>query len=300
MRVAVTGAAGLLGQKVVESAVAGGSEVFPFDLIGGTETAAGPVVELDITSAGAAESGIAACGPDWIVNTAAWTAVDDSEGGDRRVREVNVVGVENLLAAASAGGSRLLTLSTDYVFDGRAGPYEEDDARNPLGVYGASKAAMEDVVTSHGGSHLIVRTMVLYGAAPGVRTNFGLWVLQNLRTGREMTVVTDQMGNPTLAADLARLLFEMMKRGAEGTWHVAGRDRVSRFDFAVALARAFGLDENLITPVRTADLGQAADRPLESGFTLRRLRNDLQLEPLGLDAGLGAFRTEVERYGDGS
>jgi dTDP-4-dehydrorhamnose reductase len=206
--------------------------------------------------------------------------------------------VENLLAAASAAECRLLTLSTDYVFDGRAGPYEEDDERNPLGVYGASKAAMEDAVISRGGSHLIVRTMVLYGAAPGVRTNFGLWVLENLRAAREMTIVTDQIGNPTLAADLARLLLEMMERGAAGTWHVAGRDRVSRFDFAVALARTFGLDENLITPVRTAELGQAADRPLESGFTLRRLREDLQLEPLGLEAGLALFRAEVERYGD--
>ncbi len=137
------------------------------------------------------------------------------------------------------------------------------------------------------------------GLAPGVRTNFGLWVLQNLRADREMTIVTDQMGNPTLASDLARLLLEMMERGAEGTWHVAGRDRVSRFDFAVALARAFGLDKNLIRPVRTIDLGQAADRPLESGFTLRRLQDDLRLEPLGLDASLGSFRAEVERYGDG-
>ncbi len=299
MRVAVTGAAGLLGQKMVESALTGGSEVFPFDMIGGSETAAGPVVELDITSAAEVRNEIASCGPDWIVNTAAFTAVDDSEGDDRRVHEVNVVGVENLLAAASAGGCRLLTLSTDYVFDGSAGPYEEDDTRNPLGVYGASKAAMEDAVISHGGSHLIVRTMVLYGAAPGVRTNFGLWVLQNLRADREMTIVTDQMGNPTLASDLARLLLEMMERGAEGTWHVAGRDRVSRFDFAVALARAFGLDKNLIRPVRTIDLGQAADRPLESGFTLRRLQDDLRLEPLGLDASLGSFRAEVERYGDG-
>jgi len=283
---------------MVETASAGGCEVFSFDMAGGSETAAGPVTELDISSAEAVRSGIAACSPDWIVNTAAYTAVDDSEEDDGKVHEVNVVGVENLLAAVSAGGGRLLTLSTDYVFDGSAGPYDEDDTRNPLGVYGASKAAMEDAVIAHGGSHLIVRTMVLFGAAPGVRTNFGLWVLQNLQAGQEMTIVTDQMGNPTLASDLARLLLEMMRHGVEGIWHVAGRDRISRFDFAVALARAFGLDENLIRPVRTVDLGQAADRPLESGFTLRRLRDDLLLEPLGLDDSLEAFRAEVERYGE--
>ncbi len=299
MRLAVTGAAGLLGQKMVEAAVAEGFQVFPFDMVGSPETAAGPIRELDITRGADVTEEIGSCGPDWIVNTAAYTAVDESEGDARRVHEVNVGGVENLLVAASLSGCRLLTLSTDYVFDGREGPYEEDDLRNPLGIYGASKAAMEDAVRDDGGSHLIARTMVLYGAAQGVRTNFGLWVVQNLRVGNEIRTVTDQIGNSTLASDLARLLIEMMARGGNGTYHVTGGERVSRYEFAVALAQTFGLDENLIQPVRTDELGQAADRPLESGFTLRKLRADFGLEPLGLTASLESFREEVELHGDG-
>lgn len=298
MRIAVTGAAGLLGRKMIENARSDGHTLFPFDLIGGGETPAGPIEALDITSRPMVLDSIARCAPDWIANTAAYTAVDDSEEDDRRVEAVNVGGVEHLLEAASATGSRLVTLSTDYVFDGRAGPYEEEDPRAPLGTYGASKAAMEDAVRSHGGPHLIVRTMVLYGAAPGVRTNFGLWVLQNLRAGEEIPVVTDQIGNPTLASDLARLLLEMMASEADGTWHVAGGERVSRFEFALALARVFELEEGLIRPVRTADLGQAADRPLESGFTLRKLKQELGLEPLDLKGGLEVFRAEVEQAGE--
>lgn len=299
MRVAVTGAAGLLGQKVIEAAVAGGYTVFPFDVIGSTGTTAGPIRVLDITNGPDVTEQIGSCRPDWIVNTAAYTAVDESEGDDRRVHDVNVGGVENLLVAASVSGCRLLTLSTDYVFDGREGPYEEDDRRNPLGIYGASKAAMEDAVRNDGGRHLIIRTMVLFGAAQGVRRNFGLWVLQNLRAGEKIRTVTDQVGNPTLASDLARMLIGMMVEGGSGTYHVSGGDRISRYQFAVALALTFGLDENLIQPVSTGELGQSADRPLESGFTLRKLRADFGIEPLGLTASLESFREEVELHGDG-
>ncbi|MFC1499701.1 SDR family oxidoreductase [Candidatus Zixiibacteriota bacterium] len=295
----MTGAAGLLGQKVVETAVARGFTVFGFDVVGSTGIAERPIEALDITSAPDVMEQIGLCAPDWIVNTAAYTAVDESEDDSRRVHDVNVGGVENLLVASSVHKSRLLVLSTDYVFDGEDGPYEEDDQRNPLGTYGVSKAAMEDAVRNDGGPHLIARTMVLFGAAPGVRRNFGLWVLQNLLEGETIRTVTDQMGNPTLASDLAGMLIGMMLQGGSGTYHVAGSDRISRYQFAVALALTFGLNENLIQPVSTDELGQSASRPLESGFTLSKLRADFGIEPLSLTASLESFRKEVELHGDG-
>jgi len=300
MKLVVVGAAGLLGQKLVEAATTSGHTVIPFDLASGLQTSAGPVHPLDITYAVEVSAAIRPIDPVWILNTAAFTGVDASEANEEKVRAVNVEGVRNLLAAAAATGARLLTLSTDYVFDGRRGPYDENAPRNPLGVYGASKAEMEDIVEEDSGPHLVVRTMVLYGSAPKIRTNFALWVLRQLRAEEEIRVVTDQMGNPTLAADLARLLLAMIEQGGAGLYHVAGADRVSRYEFARVLAGAFGLDEQKILPVTTQELGQQADRPLASGFVLEGLRRDFDLHPLGLEASLEHFRQEVEQYGDGT
>lgn len=300
MKLVVVGAAGLLGQKLVEAATASGHTVIPFDLASGLPTLAGLVHPLDITDAGEVSAAIRPTDPAWILNTAAFTGVDASEANEEKVRAVNVDGVRNLLKAAAATGARLMTLSTDYVFDGRRGPYDENAPRNPLGVYGASKAEMEDIVEKDGGPHLVVRTMVLYGTAPKIRTNFALWVLRQLRAEEEIRVVTDQMGNPTLAADLARLLLAMIEQGGAGLYHVAGADRVSRHEFARILAGAFGFDERKILPVTTQELGQQADRPLASGFVLEGLRRDFGLQPLGLEASMEQFRQEVERYGDGT
>ncbi|MCK4771311.1 MAG: SDR family oxidoreductase [Candidatus Latescibacteria bacterium] len=299
MRLAVVGAAGLLGQKLFEAATVAGHEVAPFDLDTGIQTPAGPISPLDITDAGAVMAAMEGLGPDWVLNTAAFTAVDASEANQERVRAVNVGGVANILSATDATGTRLVTLSTDYVFDGRNGPYTEDAPRRPLGVYGASKAEMEDIVVKDGGRHLVIRTMVLYGAASGIRTNFALWVVQKLRAGEKIRVVTDQMGNPTLASDLARMILTMVEHGGAGLYHAAGADRVSRYEFAVRAARIFGLDGDKIIPVTTGELGQEADRPLESGFVLDRLRSDFGIQPAGLDESLALFREEVEKYGDG-
>ncbi len=299
MKLAVTGAAGLLGQKLVEQALKAGHEVIPFDLDPTVPVPFGTIIPLDITDAGAVGAVMDECRPDWVVNAAAYTAVDASEEAEARVLAVNVEGVRNLLQSAGEISARVITLSTDYVFDGREGPYRENAAMNPLGVYGRSKADMEQAVHEAGGGHLIARTMVLYGAAPGVRRNFGLWVLQNLRAGEPIRAVTDQMGNPTLASDLARLLIAIAAQDGSGICHVAGADRVSRYDFALALADEFGLDRGLIEPALTSDLGQAAERPLESGFVLDTLETEFGLRSLGLRAGLELFHAEVDAYGDG-
>lgn len=297
MKIVVIGAAGLLGQKVVEAAVDAGHEVVPYDLTPGLETRAGTVLPLDLTDRASVVPAVEDCGAEWILNAAAYTAVDASEEQRELARAVNVEGVRNLLESAEACGARLCTMSTDYVFDGREGPYREDDPRRPLGAYGESKAAMEDLVAASPGPHLVVRTMVLYGAAPRVRANFALWVVRNLLEGNRIRVVTDQRGNPTLAADLARLLLGMLERRGSGLYHAAGGDLVSRFEFARALARTFELKSDLIVPVTTEELGQRAERPLRSGLLLDRLRNDFGLEPLDLERSLERFREEFERYG---
>lgn len=297
MKLAVTGAAGLLGQKLVEEGVRAGHQVIPLDVVEGLQTDAGVVKPIDLTDPESVRNAVESSQPDWIMNAAAYTAVDASEEQESLAYAVNVEGVRNLLASADRNGARLCALSTDYVFDGRAGPYAEDAPRNPLGAYGATKAEMEDVVAESPGSHLVVRTMVLYGAASGVRTNFALWVVGSLMEGKRIRVVTDQMGNPTLAADLARLLIGMVEQQAGGLYHVAGADWVSRYEFARALAELFGLGAAAIDPVTTAELEQQADRPLRSGFVLDRLRTELGLEPPGLEESLLLFREEFERYG---
>ena len=297
MKLAVIGAAGLLGQKLVEAAIREQHKVIPFDKLSGLETDAGPVQPLDITDLEQVSRAIEIQKPDWIINAAAYTAVDASEEDLETVKKVNIGGVKHLLEAAASCKARLLTMSTDYVFDGSNGPYSEEAPRQPLGVYGASKAKMEDIVLEDGGPHLIVRTMVLYGAALKIKTNFALWVLNGLLDGKEFPVVTDQVGNTTLTSDLARILIVMMEQECEGIYHVAGAERISRYEFAQALAQTFRLNSELIKPILTEELDQKAIRPLESGFILDRLYGDLELQPLSLDLCLKRFSDEVERYG---
>jgi len=298
-RVLITGSNGLLGQQLVDLFVRCGDynlilasrqerSVFTEDTL--------PYVQLDITRRQDVRNIIEEFEPEFIINAASGTEVDRCETEREIAWRTNVGGVENILSAAKLTGSTLVQLSTDYIFDGKNGPYDEYARPNPLNYYGRTKLAGENLISSAGIPAVIVRTMILYGLGAKVKPNFGLWLLKNFIDEKPMRIVDDQIGNPTLVDDLAYAILQLIERNRTGIYHIAGPDLMSRYDFALAFADVFGFNRKLITPVKTTALKQAAARPLKSGFITLKAETDLGVKMSGVERGLAIFKNQVANH----
>jgi dTDP-4-dehydrorhamnose reductase len=295
-RILVVGSNGLLGQKMAEQLLRGTSHRV---MLASVEDK--PVRELelaayrmlDITSHKQVRDLVTETHPDVIINCAAMTNVDACETDRELAWKINVSGVEYLAEAAKKQHAMLAHVSSDYVFDGKGGPYSEDDRPEPLSYYGKSKLASENAIRTAGIPYVVARTMVLYGFAQGVKANFALWLIQSLQAGQTVRVVDDQIGNPTLVDDLAYGLLRAIELEKSGVYNIAGRDIVSRFEFAVRLARVFGLDESLITPIKTASLKQPAARPLKSGLITLKAEVELGFKPSSIEHGLEVLKSQL-------
>jgi dTDP-4-dehydrorhamnose reductase len=249
--------------------------------------------QLDITSRGDVKSLVTSFRPDIIVNAAAMTDVDACETQRELAWKVNVVGVENLVEVARKINSHLITISTDYVFDGKNGPYRETDRVNPVNYYGKTKLAGENVILAGGISSTILRTIVVYGTGINVKSNFALWVVNSLRAEKNIRCAEDQIGNPTHVNDLAAAVVKIIERGRSGIYHVGGADIISRYDFAIAAADIFGLRAELIQKVKSCDLHQIAVRPLATSLVIAKAQSDLDFRPMTVGEGLQALKREL-------
>ncbi|HIE05076.1 MAG TPA: dTDP-4-dehydrorhamnose reductase [Candidatus Latescibacteria bacterium] len=282
MRVVVTGSTGLLGRKVLRTALGRG-----WDAVGISRK------DAELSDGGAVRKALSKLSPDVVVHTAAWTDVDGCEKDRERAWMVNVEGTRHIAEACREFGAKVVYISTDYVFDGRYGPYGEEVLPHPLNYYGWTKLGGEVAVLSSSEGNLVVRTMVLYGWAEGVRSNFVLWLLENLWEGRRVKVVTDQWGNPTLADDLAEAVLDLLEAGCSGIVNYAGGDFWTRYEMALEVAGRLGVDQGLIVPVRTDQLGQVAKRPLRSGLKTWRAEEILGRRPMGFRKGLTCTLTQM-------
>ncbi|MDZ7361634.1 MAG: dTDP-4-dehydrorhamnose reductase [candidate division KSB1 bacterium] len=293
-RVLITGANGLLGQQLIKAF----RDQYDVHALG---LQAEPRLrdanfhyhQGDITERQKLRALVQELVPKFIVNAAAFTDVDGSETQREACWRVNVTGVENLVYAAQKVGSRLLHVSTDYVFDGKNGPYREDDRPNPLGFYARSKLAGENALINSKADYAIARTMVLYGAGHAIRPNFATWLIQQLRDGKPVHVVDDQFGNPTLASELAQALYVLAESGHNGIYHISGSEIIDRYHFAVKIAEVFDLDAGLIQPIKTRDFKQASPRPLRSGFDISKAVRELGITMSDVVGGLQKFKAEL-------
>jgi dTDP-4-dehydrorhamnose reductase len=227
--------------------------------------------------------------PSVVFLSAALTAVDYCEDHPDEAQRINVEGPRGVAAAAAEVGAKLVFYSTEYVFDGTAGPYGEDDPIAPQGAYARSKARGEQAIRDTVDNHLIIRTTVVFGWDRASK-NFAMQVWQRLSAGEAMRVPADQIGNPTLVDFLAEASVRLAQDDVRGeTVNVVGRDRVPRTEFAVRLARRLGLDSKLIQPVTTAELKQIAPRPLDAGLKTDKLEYLLGSPPIALDQAIERF-----------
>ena len=252
MKVLITGAGGMLGRVVAEHCRAAGDEVAAYDRAG-----------LDITDFGAVRETFARERPGAVVNCAACTDVDGCELDPQRAFLVNSQGVEMLAAAARGVSASLVTVSTDYVFDGRRGGfYTQRDDPHPLSAYGAAKLEGERRAQAALARTTVVRTGWVFG--PG-GTNFLAAVVERARRGERLKAITDAYGTPTYAPDLAARLRELAEMDLPGVYHVVNAgEGASYHGFARAALGAAGLGHVEVEPVSNEDLRRPAPRPANS------------------------------------
>ncbi len=228
----------------------------------------------------ALDSGLRAGAPTALVLAAAYTNVDGCETEPERCKRVNETNTTAVLAWAQLKYSaKIAFYSTDYVFDGEAGPYEERVKRNAVSHYGRSKAVIEDWLEKHAPDSIVIRTTGVFDYFPG-SLNFLMQMLNLWGDGKRTRIPSDQFANPVWAGDVARATVDLLARDCSGVYNVAGGSQLPRTDFARAIASVFGLDAGLIDPVKTAELGQKARRPLKGGLTIDKVARELGWAPM--------------------
>lgn len=248
----VVGSRGMLGQDLVDVATAAGHTVTGIDR-----------TTVDITDPISTGRALRAERYDVVANCAAWTAVDAAESEESAAFAVNAVGAANLARVAREIGARSIQISTDYVFAGdAASPYAEDAPPAPRSAYGRTKGAGEWAVRAENPDHLIVRTAWLYGA----RGHCFPKTMARLAGERDrLTVIDDQVGQPTWTVDLAELLVRLVEAGApSGTYHGTSSGQVSWHGFAQAVVASAGKDPHMVDPTSSAAFASAAPRPAYS------------------------------------
>jgi dTDP-4-dehydrorhamnose reductase len=295
-RVLVTGADGLLGQALAHRL----SRWPGLDLLlTGRGDAprisrfAGGWVPLDVTDARSVERVMLDFAPTAVVHLAALSKVEPCERDREACWEVNVHATERLARACRRHGARLVFLSTDFVFDGTAGPYAETDRPAPINAYGRSKLAAENAIRGSGlREWSIVRTTLGFGDVEGYpegRMNLATFLARELGAGREVDVTCDQLRTPTYAPDLADGVARLIDQARTGVYHIAGAEAITTLQFAHTLAERFGYDGGLIRPVTTAELHAGAPRPLRAGLVTIRAQTELGFRPTPLADALDAL-----------
>jgi dTDP-4-dehydrorhamnose reductase len=265
VKVLVTGAGGMLGRSVVRALERAKHEVLPLTR-----------ADADVTALEDLRHPVGIFAPDWILHAAAYTRVDDCEAHPDRAHLVNGIGARNAALVAAERGAALLSISTDYVFDGRARtPYREYDLAAPRSVYGASKWAGEQAIRELHPRHVIVRTAWLYGHGGA---NFVDTILHRARAGEPLRVVDDQRGSPTWTHDLSDALVALMTRAQFGTYHYTSAGDCTWHDLATYAIERAGLTAT-VERIDSKTLGRPAPRPEYSVLSTQWFEHVTGLRP---------------------
>ncbi|MBM3916678.1 MAG: SDR family oxidoreductase [Sphingomonadales bacterium] len=287
MRILITGSNGLLGQKITDLCLQKQLE-FLATSSGENRYSTCPQEHyqtLDITDEQNFHEVLGAYQPTHVIHTAAMTNVDQCELQPEACDLVNRQAVQLLANYCQVHQIHLQLLSTDFVFDGEAGPYTETDQPNPLSVYARSKVEAEKIVqNAHGLNYSIVRTIIVYGSGENLsRSNLILWAKEALTKGDPLQIVDDQFRAPTWAADLAWACVRICELSAQGIFHIAGPEILSIYEIVGRVAAYYGLSMDNVSRLSSATLKQPAKRPPRTGFVLDKARKALGFRPHTLE-----------------
>ncbi|PZX50206.1 SDR family oxidoreductase [Algoriphagus chordae] len=295
-KIFITGANGLLGQKLVSQLVGKGE----FQVIAsGKGECRLPgegfeYVSLEITDAAQVAQTLGDINPDVIIHGAAMTHVDQCEQNQEACYDANVNATAYLIKAAEAANAHFIFVSTDFIFSGEEGPLDENAIPAPVNYYGETKLIGEEMVMKSKAKWAIARTVLVFGIAHDMsRTNIVLWVKSSLEAGKEIQVVDDQFRTPTLAEDLAAGCILIAEKEAEGVFNISGPDFLTPYEMANTTADFFGLNKDLIKRADSSTFTQPAKRPLKTGFVITKAREQLGFEPKTFRTAIGILAKQI-------
>ena len=272
-------------------------DIYPTDKITNNSRDSLRSENLDITERSDVETIINAINPDIIINCAAYTDVDGCEKNKDQAHMVNVVGLQNLIHA-SGHNTYFVQISSDYIFDGNAGPYSVGDHTFPINYYGKTKLEAENILRGSRRKYLIMRTNVLYSEDLTFKANFFAWVYKSLIRNKSISVVNDQISNPTYTSHLVEAIFLCIILNTEGIYHYGSDDFLSRYEFAIIIAEVFGFDESLISPIDSKSLFKklktyTAERPLNSGLKVDKIEHELNISTYSSEYSLKKIKAII-------
>jgi len=289
MKILVIGASGLLGGQLVKD-FSGQNEVFGVD----KNDKVDGIAYLDLLQKERIRDVFLKFKPEIILLSAAITAVDWSEQNQDLAWRVNVEGAKEVAVAAKKHGGFLAFYSTDYIFNGKEGPYSEEDRPDPINFYGKTKLEAEQIIQKELDRFLIIRTCSIYGYQREGK-NFAMQSLNSLKAKETFKAFDDQFGTPTYAGDLSNITLNLINSKKEGIFNVVGSDYVNRVQFAEKIAETFNLDKGLIEKGSSEELRQIAERPRKGGLKVDKLNLEVGIKPMSLREGLCAMKTKAAK-----
>lgn len=289
-RILVTGANGLLGQAFVRrlSASSDGAVLATARDNQLRYKAPCEYATVDITTPKAVASTIEQFEPSVVVNCAAVSDIAECDENRNRAWAVNARGPKTLAKHCRNARAKLVHFSSDFVFNGERGPYDEEARPDPVNYYGRTKLAGENAVRTAGYSNwAIIRTVLLYGTGTHLsRTNIVRWIIDRLSAGKPVHAVDDQWRTPTYAPDLAEGIQQLIDADETGIFHMSGRELVTIYELAQTVADVFDFDPSLINPVPTDYFEEDVERPPKTGFIILKAETELDYDPRSLEGGL--------------
>ncbi|MET2984246.1 dTDP-4-dehydrorhamnose reductase [Aureibaculum conchae] len=296
-KVLITGSNGLLGQKLVNLF----SNLDGFETVAisrgndRNETARNyTYYNTDITDKNIVINLLDNVKPDYIINCAAMTNVDECEKEQEKCFSVNVEALKTIVESAKKYNSHLIHISTDFIFDGENGPYTEDDEPNPINYYGLSKLKGEEIIKQAQINYTILRTILVYGLVDNMsKNNIVSWIKKGIENKQTLTIVNDQYRMPTFVDDLADACLLAIQNKAYGVFNVSSSELLSIYEVALEVANTFNLDSSYIKSIPTSQLSQPAKRPPKTGFNLEKSQKTLKLPILSFKNRLQVFKNQL-------
>lgn len=290
MKILVTGTNGFVGSYIVAQLLADGHEVFASSRTGDLSSFNTDknyrFIQVDFTDPFALHDAFEFVQPDVVIHSGAMSRPDDCERRQSDAFDTNVFGTVQLLLNAEAYKSFFIFLSTDFIFDGTKGMYKEEEAPSPLSYYGKTKMDAEEAVTEYQHGWAIVRTSFVYGRPMYGRGNFITMIAETIKTGVPFNVVSDQSRTPTYVGDLAKGIAAIVQQRAAGVYHIAGKNRLTPFEMAQAVAAYLNVQQHQCTPVTRETFQELAQRPLKGGLDISKAVNTLHYQPTSFADGL--------------
>ncbi len=292
MKFLVTGSTGLVGRQVVKDLTEKNHEIY--SCYHNQKPEYGNPIHLDLTDLSSIESTINQTKPDVIIHLAAMTDVDECEEQKDLAFLINAKATEKLASQAALQNAFFLYVSTDYVFDGTKELWTENDKPNPLGNYGKSKLEGEKAIENLASSWCITRISTPFGLHPK-KKSFPLWVIENLKSKKEINVLVDQFTSPTYVPNLSKMLIEISEKQLLGVYHVSGASRISRYEFAELVSDKLNLDKKFLKPISIAEMNWKAKRPKDSSLDVSKAIYILNEKPQKIEDSLNLFIKELNQ-----